>query len=59
MKILRHGTLYKFECDKCGCEFVAGANECINAGFFMSLTCPECGSEARNPNKKEGEDEDV
>ena len=59
MKIMRHGTLYKFECTKCGCQFMAGVHECTNCGFFIKATCPECYSEVKNTDKKEGEDADV
>lgn len=58
MKILRHGTLYGFECEKCGCQFTAGVHECVDCGFFIKARCPDCDSEVKNPNKKEGEDKD-
>ena len=44
MKIHKHGRVLALTCDKCGCSFMAGINECQNCGFFYKVACPDCGS---------------
>lgn len=48
MEIIKHGDLQPvlFECQRCGCEFVAELNE-YKAGYFNSekhliVNCPDC-----------------
>ena len=44
MKITKSGEIYKFICEGCGCEYVAGVNEVRNCGFYVDTQCPECGT---------------
>ena len=56
MKILKHGNIqsHTFTCKRCGCEFIAFANEytetqvrdpitCKIFWTFANVDCPECG----------------
>ena len=51
MKIIKHGTLYKFECKNCGCVFEACEKEIEIDGYptcggnaKAKIQCPDCDS---------------
>ena len=44
MKVIAHGKVYEFTCKGCGCRYAAGANEVRDCGFYLSASCPECGT---------------
>lgn len=48
MKIIKHGKCMRFDCENCGCAWVAVAKECKEiiqgeAGRIYIYYCPECG----------------
>lgn len=52
MRIIKHGSALKFNCNRCGCEFVACRGECMRkqayveslpTGYEYWYICPECG----------------
>ena len=55
MKILRHGTVFVFRCDSCGCVFVEAKSKTniANEGIWSSerkdhgtrKKCPDCGND--------------
>ena len=47
MKILKHGRVFTFRCESCGCEFVTSAASTQDLGFYRRAICPDCGAEAR------------
>lgn len=45
MKILKHGTIDKFECPECECVFLMNKSEAIQQlTLNNNYQCPECGS---------------
>ena len=46
MKIIKHGSILKFKCSECGCEFSERIDACHpyngTDGDHYALTCPEC-----------------
>ena len=57
MKIIKHGNYERlkeicvpllFECDDCGCQYIANTDECKEETFFgrhmsYQCKCPDCG----------------
>lgn len=48
MKVIRHGDIVIFKCEKCGCEFSEIARECYSStgddGAHYHMLCPDCGN---------------
>ena len=66
MRILKHGDLRprKFECDVCGCEFVAETDEYTTtkaSGITLCyyIYCPECNSYVDKSEPLEEKDENI
>ena len=72
MRIIKHGNVYKFSCNVCGCQWEAGENECTpNIGYGIMCDCPDCGksrlikfadyeeSRVKKDNEKRNQDNDV
>lgn len=58
MKVLRHGDIVKFECEKCGCVFTELAKVCYSGtgsdGPHYCLNCPDCNTPCMVIKSKEG-----
>lgn len=52
MEIIKHGNLKPilFECQQCGCEFIADLNEYqesyLNGERYLIVNCPDCNNVA-------------
>jgi len=48
MRIIKHGTVYEFDCENCGCKFVLTYKELAEDQQTtcptVTYTCPDCGS---------------
>ncbi len=47
MKVIKHGEVLEFTCAGCGCRYAAGRKEVCDAGFYLHVGCPECGTDNR------------
>lgn len=45
MKVIEHGEVLEFTCTGCGCIYAAGRKEVRDAGFYLHVECPECGTD--------------
>ena len=58
MEIIRHGNLMpiRFECQKCGCEFIADLNEYqeaySNGEKYLIVNCPDCNNVSYTSERK-------
>ena len=56
-KIIKHGKLYYFICENCGCEFIMDVQELQmeqqSLVFLLESNCPECSCEVKGKEKDE------